>query len=127
MARGREKHFDLDYEVRFTARWSSPSKTGRPLFAFSATGPETHFKFREQVRGQKRERRRNLCIPITTLVEYDARLATNGVILCRCGIPFFEVHMMFEFDGARGMRARIHLPSLVDEFVRVKLKALSHA
>ena len=78
-------------------------------------------------RTSSRTTRRKASQFIYTNHHVGARLATNGVILCRCAIPFFEVEMIFELDGARGIRARVHLPLLVDEFVRVKLKVLSHA
>ena len=56
-------------------------------------------------------------VPITTLMEMGARLASNGVILCRSKIPFTAIQAIFELDGARGMGPRIQSPSLVDEYV----------
>ena len=56
-------------------------------------------------------------VPITTLKELGARLASNGVILCRDKVPFAAVQAIFELDGTRGMGSRIQSPSLVDEYV----------
>ena len=56
-------------------------------------------------------------VPITTLMEMGARLASNGVILCRSKIPFTAIQAMFELAGTRGMGPRIQSPSLVDEYV----------
>ena len=56
-------------------------------------------------------------VPMSTLVDYGARLATNGVILCRCKIPFTEVRAIFALAGSHGMGARLHSPSLADELV----------
>ena len=56
-------------------------------------------------------------VPITTLMEMGARLASNGVILCRSKIPFTAIQAIFELAGTRGMGPRIQSPSLVDEYV----------
>ena len=56
-------------------------------------------------------------VPITTLRDMGARLASNGVILCRGKIPFTAIQAIFELDGARGMGPRIQSPSWVDEYV----------
>ena len=56
-------------------------------------------------------------VPITALKDMGARLASNGVILCRSKIPFAAIQAIFELDGARGMGPRIQSPSLVDEYV----------
>ena len=56
-------------------------------------------------------------VPITALKDMGARLASNGVILCRSKIPFTAIQAIFELDGARGMGPRIQSPSLVDEYV----------
>ena len=56
-------------------------------------------------------------VPIPILKEMGARLASNGVILCRDRIPYNAIHAIFELDGARGMGPRIQSPSLVDEYV----------
>ena len=56
-------------------------------------------------------------VPITILKEMGARLASNGVILCREKIPCNAIQAIFELDGARGMGPRIQSPSLVDEYV----------
>ena len=56
-------------------------------------------------------------VPITTLKEMGARLASNGVILCRDKIPFTAIQAIFDLDGTRGMGSRIQSPSLVDEYV----------
>ena len=56
-------------------------------------------------------------VPITALKEMGARLASNGVILCRDKIPFTATQAIFELDGTRGMGSRIQSPSLVDEYV----------
>ena len=52
-----------------------------------------------------------------SLKEMGARLASNGVILCRSKIPFTTIQAIFELDGARGVGPRIQSPSLVDEYV----------
>ena len=57
-------------------------------------------------------------VPITALKEMGARLASNGVVLCRDKIPFTATQAIFELDGTRGMGSRIQSPSLVDEYVR---------
>ena len=56
-------------------------------------------------------------VPITTLKEMGARLASNGATLCRNKIPFTAIQVIFEVDGARGVGPRIQSPSLVDEYV----------
>ena len=56
-------------------------------------------------------------VPITALKDMGARLASNGVVLCRSKIPFTAIQAIFELDGARGMGPRIQSPSLVDEYV----------
>ena len=56
-------------------------------------------------------------VPVTILKEMGARLASNGVILCREKIPYNAIQAIFELDGARGMGPRIQSPSLVDEYV----------
>ena len=56
-------------------------------------------------------------VPITILKEMGARLASNGVILCRGKVPFTAIQAIFELDGSRGMGPRIQSPSLVDEYV----------
>ena len=57
-------------------------------------------------------------VPITILKQMGARLASNGVILCRGKIPYNAIQAIFELDGARGRGPRIQSPSLVDEYVR---------
>ena len=56
-------------------------------------------------------------VPITILQEMGARLASNGVILCREKVPYTAIQAIFELDGVRGMGPRIQPPSLVDEYV----------
>ena len=56
-------------------------------------------------------------VPISTLKEMGALLASNGVILCREKIPFAATQAIVELDGARGVGPRIQSPSLVDEYV----------
>ena len=58
-----------------------------------------------------------LYVPIDLLVEMGARLATNGVILCRDKVPYTAIHAIFELKGSREMGPRIQSPSLVDEYV----------
>ena len=55
-------------------------------------------------------------VPITTLKEMGARLASNAVILCRDN-PFTAIQAIFELDGTHGMGPRTQSPSLVDEYV----------
>ena len=56
-------------------------------------------------------------VPITILREMGARLASNGVILCRDRVPHTAIHAIFELKGARDMGPRIQSPSLIDEYV----------
>ena len=55
-------------------------------------------------------------VPISTLIDLGARLATNGVILCHSKVPFSAIHAMFAMSGARGMGERVQSPSLMDEY-----------
>ena len=54
---------------------------------------------------------------LPTLMEYGARLATNGFTLCRKANLLPEITVIFELEGARGQGARLRSPSPVDEFV----------
>ena len=61
-------------------------------------------------------------VPITILKEMGARLASNGVILCRDKVPYTAIHAIFEQKGARDMGARIQSPSLIDEYACEKMQ-----
>ena len=79
-------------------------------------GPQVHFA---PIRERGREGRCGVAIyvPISTLIDLGARLATNGVILCRNKVPFSAIHAIFALSGARGMGERLQSPSLMDEYV----------
>ena len=45
-------------------------------------------------------------VPISMLVDFGARLATNGVMVCRNKIPFMEISAIFALSGSRGREGR---------------------
>ena len=86
--------------------WSLRDKYWRPRFVVSWLSTSTIF---DNILG-------------TEYIHLDGThlLKTNtfveGIILCRCTIPFTEIQAISMLSGSKGMGPRIHSPSLVDEF-----------